>query len=80
MIAGQIETAASAQQLQISNRHASSRLGPPLDTARYPISQAVAPAPRTAAPARPVSYYVFLALCALTLFTVSMFVTILVLG
>jgi len=31
-------------------------------------------------PARPVSYYVFLALCALALFAVSMFVTILVLG
>lgn len=49
-------------------------------TARYPMSQVVAPAPQTAAPARPVSYYVFLALCALALFAVSMFITILVLG
>jgi eukaryotic-like serine/threonine-protein kinase len=81
MIASQMEPAASAQPPQtITTRHASSRLGPPLVTARYPMSQVAAPTPQTAVPARPVSYYVFLALCALALFAVSMFVTILVLG
>jgi serine/threonine protein kinase len=81
MIAGQMEAAASAQRPHaITTRHASSRLWPPMVTARYPMSQVAAPAPRTAAPAHPVSYYVFLALCALALFAVSMYVTILLLA
>ena len=80
MIAGQMEAAASARRPHaIVSRHASSRVGPPMATARYPMSQVVAPTPETAAPARSVSYYVFLALCALAVFAVSMFVTILVL-
>jgi eukaryotic-like serine/threonine-protein kinase len=45
----------------------------------YPVSQATASAPEAVEPVRPVSYYIFLALAALALFAVSMFVTILVL-
>ena len=49
--------------------------------ARYAVSEMAAPAPRAvAADRRPVSYYVFLALSALALFAVSMFITILLLG
>jgi eukaryotic-like serine/threonine-protein kinase len=81
MIAAQMEAAASAQPPQtITTTHPSSRLQPTIALARYPMNQVAAPTPQTAAPVRPVSYYVFLALCALALFAVSMFVTILVLG
>jgi serine/threonine protein kinase len=45
----------------------------------YPMSQAIASAPEAAEPGRPVSYYIFLAVAALAVFAVSMFVTILVL-
>jgi hypothetical protein len=43
------------------------------------MSQAAASAPAAVEPVRPVSYYIFLALAAVALFSVSMFVTILVL-
>jgi eukaryotic-like serine/threonine-protein kinase len=45
----------------------------------YAISQATASAPEAVEPARPVSYYIFLAVAALAVFAVSMFITILVL-
>jgi eukaryotic-like serine/threonine-protein kinase len=45
----------------------------------YGMSQMTARTPETVAPARPVSYYIFLAISALALFAISMFVTILVL-
>jgi eukaryotic-like serine/threonine-protein kinase len=45
----------------------------------YAMSQATASAPEAVEPVRPVSYYIFLALAAVALFAVSMFVTILVL-
>jgi hypothetical protein len=45
----------------------------------YAMSQAPASAPEAVEPVRPVSYYIFLALAAVALFAVSMFVTILVL-
>jgi eukaryotic-like serine/threonine-protein kinase len=45
----------------------------------YGMSQMTAPTPKPVAPARPVSYYIFLAIAAVALFAISMFVTILVL-
>ncbi|HEY6686238.1 MAG TPA: hypothetical protein VI094_08535, partial [Propionibacteriaceae bacterium] len=45
----------------------------------YTMSQAAASAPEAVEPVRPVSYYIFLALAALALFAVSVFITILVL-
>lgn len=45
----------------------------------YAMSQATVSAPEAVEPVRPGSYYIFLALAAVALFAVSMFVTILVL-
>jgi hypothetical protein len=47
--------------------------------APYAMSQATPSAPEAVEPARSVSYYIFLAVAALALFAVSMFLTILVL-
>ena len=51
----------------------------PSSAAPYPMSQAIASAPEAVEPGRPMSYYIFLAVAALAVFAVSMFVTILVL-